>query len=83
MGPFSLSMRQIHFFFLGCLASWIKIDQLDCVFRTGRWREMWHFAESSGMECAYTEVGVSSCVVLSGDKDPGSLEAKATSPGEM
>lgn len=40
MGPFSLSMRQIHFFFPGCLASWIKIDQLNCVFRTGRWKEM-------------------------------------------
>ena len=40
MGPLSPRVRQNHSFFLGCLASWIKIGQLNDVWGTGRWRGM-------------------------------------------
>lgn len=41
---------------------------------------MGHFVETSGMECAHTEVGVSSCIVLSGDKDPSPPGSQSSIP---
>ena len=37
-----MRVRQIRFFLLGCLVSWLKMPQGNGVLGTGRWRGRWH-----------------------------------------